>query len=1426
MTSVGPEAATGLGPTALDAAMLRIHDANGDPVGGGFLVTPELALTCAHVVSAALGTDDGTRPDASARLRLDLPLLPTAPSAEASVEHWVPAAEQGRATGTPGDVAVLRLHGSPPGARPIRLVEARDLWGHPARAFGFPLGRPGGVWHSGVLRSRQADGWVQVDLAGAGYRISGGFSGGAVWDESLVGAVGMMAVAEAGEPPVSYLIPTEALMAAWPPLRGLVLPPSPFRGLAAFQEADAGVFHGREKESDDLAAMVRAERRVCLVGPSGSGKSSLALAGVVPRLRAEGFAVAVLRPGSGSSPLSALASALLPLIEPDLGATERLLRLPGLRDALAQGGLADLVPQVLRDTGRNRLLIVVDQFEELLAQETEAVDALADVLFTGALPDAVSVLTTLRADFLETALAHPRIAPVVRSPVYVLGAMSEEDLRRVVTAPVAAIPGVAYEARLVDRILSDTGAEPGALSLLGFTLDLLWRQQSGGRLTHAAYEELGEVPGALSAYAERVWAESVPVSEEPDAKRLFTRLIGLPIGSTTATRRTALRSEMSAEEWDIARRLAATRLLVTDRDGEGVETVELAHEALISGWDRLGAWVADDRSFLAWRESLRHDVDRWNGAGRTPDLLPTSSALELADRWPGERAAYLSDAERDYLRQGRLHRRTRVRRRRALLSGLAGLVALALVLGSLFAYQRHVSAELDALADSRALVQASADEAYLDPAQSVMLALAAYRTSPTQEARNALLRAYLKYSWSDRTLSGLLGQVGRIHASRDGSVLLARTRQGTATLFTHAADGRVRQRRLDSDTQVDFPVVAPGGERVAFVNIDGSVEWYDVRDAGRGQVGGPHRLPAAPEVAEDSFADNRADMSADGELLASESSAHVVWWDLRTGGGPRRVPAPAHNDGTVWFGPDSRTVLTGVYDSGSSHTESVVAVDLLTGAKRTVATGVSGFGVSGDGGVVSFCRTGSGGAAVAARRVSDGAPLGRPYTQKGESVCQLAATDVTGHRVAIGGASSMSLIDLDEGRQISQIHLPDGVYASYYPRLAATARGPMLIGTADTQISYTLLPSGPGSLDVGGAALTPDGGRIVYVAKDGSRLQLRTTGGTERLLADAALAKPYHVPDKTDVIRFDRAGRLLADREGESLIAVRDAASLRPTARITVPPPPAGTASSSLLTYFFDRADRLVTVSGTRIQLWDPRDGRRLAEFDATSLHPTVAGGVPQLYVSGYTTGDEVMVLAGGDRTVRVLDLRTGRLRPDMTIGTDTIGILYDPSGRYFAVLRHGSVVELWRRHPLRRELGPLPSLGDDVFVARFLGTHGRFLLASNNAVRVYRVGARAYEQSYDFGGASDTISGPHYQFIDASRDGRTVLYANGDDAGGPLVLDPEAWARRLCQVIGYRDFTPDERAGLPVPLPGRPACPSTGGAADVSSRGTSSHRP
>ncbi|MGF1427497.1 trypsin-like peptidase domain-containing protein [Kitasatospora sp. LaBMicrA B282] len=747
MTGAVPDGIPGAGPgavggaKALDAAVLRIRDRLENPVGLGFLVTPELALTCAHVVEAALA-GQGVEPGVGSAVFVDLPLQPSprgqARASSAGVAAVVEVWDRRQPDGG-GDVAVLRLSSMLPGARPVRLIEAGEVWQHPARAFGFPLGHDGGVWHSGVLRARQANGWVQADLAATGHRVSRGFSGGPVWDDQLVGVVGMMVAAEAGQPPVSYLIPTDGLLAAWPVLRDLALPPSPFRSLMPFAEADAHVFHGRRAESAEVAARLGRERWVTVVGPSGSGKSSLALAGVVPRLRAGGSLVLTVRPANGSSPLSALAAGLLALLEPELPETHRLTELPLLTSLLADpDGLADLVPRLLARHNCSRLLLVVDQFEELLGAGPGDVDRLAEVLYHEQLPETVRVLTTLRADFLAAVLDHPRLGPAIRREVYALGPMSPEQLREVVTAPIEAVPGVTYQANLAERLLAETGSGPGALPLLGFTLDQLWHRQHGGLLTHQAYDDLGGVRGALGAHADEIWQTCVAPADEAPARRLFTQLVRVPLEAASATRRCALRTDLGAAEWRIAQDLAATRLLVTGRNAEGVETVELAHEALITAWQRLRGWAEQDRSFLAWREVLRHDLERWQLGGQTTDLLPTRSALAGAQPWLSTGSGLLNAAERDYLRRGRRHRRARARRVRAVIAVLC-VLALAAATGLVLTVrQQHDTARQAAIVRSKSLAADAAALRSTDPGLASRLAIAAYRSSPTPEAADQL----------------------------------------------------------------------------------------------------------------------------------------------------------------------------------------------------------------------------------------------------------------------------------------------------------------------------------------------------------------------------------------------------------------------------------------------------------------------------------------------------------------------------------------------------------------------------------------------------------------------------------------------------------------------------------------------------------------
>jgi hypothetical protein len=780
MTVPEPGRGGGESVRALNGATLRIFGVDGEPVGAGFLITDQLAFTCAHVVTTALGLSEGVEPGASARIEVDLPLLPGCRPVTASVERFLPAQESGA-----GDVAVLRLDAPVDGARPVRLLETetRDVWDHPVRTFGFPVGRPGGEWHHAVLRARQGSGWVQADLAAAnGYRVSPGFSGAPVWDDALAGVVGMTVAAESDGPAVSYLIPTDGLLAAAPQLRTQVLAASPFRGLAAFRESDAPLFYGRDAESEQLATTVTAGAWTTLVGPSGCGKSSLVMAGIVSRLRDRGYRPVVIRPSTGSSPLVALADALLSLLEPEVGEVWRLERLRELTDALAKPGqLANITARVSQKYDGAKLLIVVDQLEELFARPAADIDALAGVLFVDNVPEGVRVLATLRADFLQTALANPLLRNAFNRPAQILHPMSPQQLRQSITRPVAMVPGVDYQPGLADRILSDAGTDAGALPLLEFTLDLLWHTQHGGELTHGAYDALGGVRGALKTHIEREWQLYVRTGgyDEAAVRGLLTKLVRVPIGSAAATRRTALRTELSEGEWRIVQYLAASRLLVTGRSPEGVETVELAHEAVIAEWSQLAGWVQADRTFLEWRESLRHDVARWTSGKHDPDLLPSPATLAGSEGREHE----LNETERDYIKQGRARRRARARRRRSLIGALSVLILIAAVIGVISVREQQAAAQRAASVRSSTLAADSQNLSADQPGLAAQLAVAAYRTSPTENATAALYAALQSPLLDDTLTTVSSGEVDRVATQADGRLGAAVDEGGTVRVW-------------------------------------------------------------------------------------------------------------------------------------------------------------------------------------------------------------------------------------------------------------------------------------------------------------------------------------------------------------------------------------------------------------------------------------------------------------------------------------------------------------------------------------------------------------------------------------------------------------------------------------------------------------------
>ncbi|WP_052866874.1 nSTAND1 domain-containing NTPase [Streptomyces niger] len=1406
----------------LGAAVLRVREPGegGEIVGAGFLIAPDLAVTCAHVVSDALRTPHREPLPEDARVRVDLPLSGGG-SAEADVEHWLPYGDDGT-----GDVAVLRLRAPIDGARPLRMAEATSVWEHAARVAGFPATSPGGVWHMGRLRAGTAEGWVQFSQGDAhGTPIERGFSGAPVWDEELGAVVGMVVRSQLSGPRQSFLIPTGALLAAFPALAPVLRPASPFRGLAAFQEADAEVFFGRDEEAVQVAELVRTHPYVTMVGPSGCGKSSLALAGVVPRLRAAGFAVVVVRPAAGRSLLTTLASELVALLDPELRGAERVAQARDLAPLLADGGLPETVRLVLAETGARRLLIVVDQGEELFADAGgREADTAAPVLFPADPPEELRVLVTLRADFLEAALAHPATGPALSRTVHALAPMTREQLRAVIVRPVEAIASVAYDPGLVDTMLDDAGGEPGALPLLGFVLDRLWREQERGQLRFDAYRALGGVQGALGQQAEGIWRECVPAADEDAALRLLTGLVRVrPGGEGGPLRNVLTRAEAGEERWRIARALAARRLLVLGTDSERRETVELAHEALIGAWPRLAERVRADREFLLWRTGLRRDLERWQAAGERTDRLPGADELRAAQPWLRGRRTELSAAELDYLERGLRHRRARKLRRRS--AGIAGGLVLALIvtLGTFLVVQSELKAEADRQSRSRELAGLSVELREQDPGLAAMVAMAAYRTSPTREARNELLRRYDEMHGITWQMSGTQGSIDALALSAGGGVVLVTTELGRATLFLRGGGERTRRIQLPVTRNIIYPMVSADGKRIAYLIRGGSLVWHDVRPDTDGLIGPAHTLRGDGDDPDGKGTMTNpkgiGDISPDGRRAVTVADGRVTLWDLAAGE-RRRLPAAAP-DGLshVWLGPDDRTVVATAGKEQGLGLDSdlrLVAVDTRTGKSRTLAKDVADTALSGDGGTAVVCSESANITGVRYRfvRVADGRELGS-YAPDRAAGCDDFAVDRTGGRLATATTGEWTVYDRARRKVLGTTSGAQYV-AMVGRRLLGGADAPIVVIAHDRSITATVLNTRPRER-VENPRLLGDGTRMVIRSGKGAerRLRLLGTADSRRVLAQSppyeerGITRPLAADDRAYVAApsVNKGETLVADLAAYDTVLVHALPSLRPVARIRLPlPRPNDWDEREMPQVFFLGADELVTRTDTVVMRWDARTGRRLSRLDLRDLKLTKDGPLPfdsqssppsaGFDIGRYPPGDgQVLVKVADEGAVHVVDLRRGRAEKRFALGRDAAAAVVDAGGTRAAVLTQGSLIELWsvpsdsRPKRIMGPIGPVSEQGTGGFVHSFLGDSPELFLAEGTSARVYTADGE-YRTTFDFG--------RQQYFMEVTRDGKALLRQDNSSDGVDLVrLDPEDWRRELCRVLGQRTFTAAERDGM-----------------------------
>ncbi|MGW7082510.1 nSTAND1 domain-containing NTPase [Streptomyces sp. NPDC054871] len=698
---------------------------------------------------------------------------------------------------------------------------------------------------------------------------------------------------------------------------------SPYPGLTRFGTDDQAHFHGRDDLVDELVRLASRRRVAAVIGASGSGKSSLLRAGLIPALRDSS---AAWRP-----------------------AAIRILT-PGDRPARTHRGL--LVPA----DGEGDTLLVIDQFEEVFSlchDPVERAEFLHRLLAARAHDSRLRVIVAVRADFYGRCAEHGPLAEALGDANLLVGPMRPSRLREAIVRP-AASERLIVERSLTARIVADVAGEPGGLPLMAHALREVWRRRSGKTLTEAAYEAIGGVRGAIAHTAEDVFGR-LTETEAATARRLLLRMVA-PGDGTQDTRRPVDRTELPPGCDDVLERLVTARLLTVDGT-----TVDLAHEALISAWPRLRGWVDADRDRLRLHRALTEAAVTWEELGRDPGALYRGTRLEAARESFGEVPAggELTALESEFLAAGaeayedgvRAGARA-ARRTRTLLSGLAVLLCLAVVAG-VAAWQQNRNGERQrAESEARRIVGVSRTLRLSDPVTAMRLSLAAWRVADLPETREAVRAAG---AWQEQdSFSGLddgtapnapryLSGNGRTLTAIDRDRVVRWDVRGQRRIGTYARRG-IHESNMD--VSADGRLIAQHGKRGVLVwDLSrnravgprfGTGEWQDtdgwfgpsgrtfvirkgVRDGATVQVWDVRRHKLLDEIRGRTTESPAPVLSPDDRLLAtcSETGSSLSVRDIVRGRElrrtwPREVDEQVCGAPEVTFTPDSRALAFSV----------------------------------------------------------------------------------------------------------------------------------------------------------------------------------------------------------------------------------------------------------------------------------------------------------------------------------------------------------------------------------------------------------------------------------------------------------------------------------------------------------------------------------
>ncbi|HEU0087778.1 MAG TPA: TIR domain-containing protein [Pseudonocardiaceae bacterium] len=693
--------------------------------------------------------------------------------------------------------------------------------------------------------------------------------------------------------------------AGWPDDR------APFPGLRPFEVDQHRVFFGRAEEAKELAELLRSPAEhakgaaLLVVGPSGCGKSSLVRAGLVPLLAGEPGWWTLPPIVPGTDPVAALTRELAAAAQ-QVGLDWTVAQ---VRHQLDHDHLREIVDDLLLAAPggpRQRLLVVVDQFEEVLTQATPAARARFAELLRPALEGPIQMVAPLRPEFLDQLLTDPDLARL-STQVYPLRPLRRETLRAVIEKP-ARLAGIDVDEHLVARLVDDT-ADGEALPLLAFTLAQLAEGVSrGGKLSAVRYHQLGGVQGALTHQADAALAAAVAVGGRDRAQVIagLLRVVTVDEQGRPTRWRTA-RDELSAPVRSELDCFVARRLLTTDTD-HGTVVLGVAHEAFLSVWPPLAEAIAANVAALRARRAVEHAATEWHQSGRPRNRLWSGGQLAAAVTDTGR--VDISPKARDFLHAS--IRRDRFRRRRAS-AVLSVLLILALVAAGVAVVAQRRAEEGQRVAIARQLIAQADATRDSDPRTALRLGSAAEYLHPGGETRASLAQTLTTTRYAG-TLPGDNGYVLSVAFAPNGRTL-ATGSEGAATLWnlTDPAGPRPYELAVTGDAG-GMPAVAfaPGGNILATGTDTGTVLLWDVTDPTR-----PRRL-GRPLAGHTELVSSVA-FAPDGRTLATASfDSRVRLWDLTDPAAPQPLgqPLTGHTGplDSVAFAPDGKTLASGGFD--------------------------------------------------------------------------------------------------------------------------------------------------------------------------------------------------------------------------------------------------------------------------------------------------------------------------------------------------------------------------------------------------------------------------------------------------------------------------------------------------------------------------------